>query len=119
MTVTRQIALAEKIASLLDTKFKIGPFRFGLDPVLGLFPWIGDVITLAVSTYLIVIGYRNGVKVSALMKMAFYAGADFFIGSFPIIGDVADFFFKASTINLKILKEELGVGTVVPSKKKI
>lgn len=109
MTLHKKIAVAEYIANLLDNKFKIGPWRFGLDPILGLFPGIGDAIPLIMSIYLIIIAVQHNVTQSTIAKMIFYTVADFIIGSVPIFGDAVDFFFKASTKNLELLKNELGV----------
>lgn len=109
MTLRKKIEFAENIAYLLDNKFKIGPFRFGIDPILGLLPGIGDAIPLVMSMYLIVIAVQHNVTQSTIAKMIFYTVADFIIGSVPIFGDVTDFFFKASTKNLELLKEELDI----------
>lgn len=109
MTLHQKIKLAEHIAYLLDNKFKIGPLSFGLDPILGLFPGFGDAIALIMSCYLVVVAVQHKASMPTIVKMIFYALADFFIGTFPVVGDVADFFFKASTKNLELLKDEFDI----------
>jgi hypothetical protein len=109
MTLHQKIKIAENIANTLDNKFKVGPFRFGLDPILGLFPGIGDAIPLIMSSYLILIAVQHNVSNATISKMIFYTVADFIIGTVPVFGDAADFFFKASTKNLELLKDELGI----------
>ncbi|MDQ5951194.1 MAG: hypothetical protein QG639_471 [Patescibacteria group bacterium] len=107
MTLKSKIKLAEDIAYLLDSKFGIGPFRFGLDPILGLIPGLGDFIPLIMSSYLIIVAIQHNISKPTILRMIFYTVADFLIGSVPVLGDAADFFFKASTKNLELLKSEL------------
>ena len=47
--------LIEKLTWLLEGSFRIPgtDIRFGLDPLLGLVPWIGDTISLVMSAVLI------------------------------------------------------------------
>lgn len=109
MTLQQKIKIAEYITYLLDNKFKIGPLSFGLDPILGLFPGIGDFIPFAMSFYLVIIAIQHKASVYTIIKMIFYTVADFLIGTIPIVGDAADFFFKASTKNLELLKDEFDI----------
>jgi hypothetical protein len=38
-----------RISKLLDSQFKIGGFRFGLDPIINFVPFLGDASTTIVS----------------------------------------------------------------------
>ena len=111
----------EKIASLLDSKFKIPGtnFRFGLDPILGLIPGIGDVGTFLMSSLLVLAMIRHGVsgKVTALMTINILL--DTLIGGIPIIGNVFDFFFKANNRNFRLLKRHHLEGRHKGSAKKV
>lgn len=109
MTLKAKIKLAENIAHLLDSKFGIGPFKFGLDPILGLIPGLGDAIPFLISGYIILVAFQHKVSKTTILKMIFYVVADLLIGTVPVIGDIADFFFKASTKNLELLKNELNI----------
>ncbi|MCO4754345.1 MAG: DUF4112 domain-containing protein, partial [Bacteriovoracaceae bacterium] len=40
------------LSKLLDSKFNIGPFRFGIDSLIGLIPGIGDGVGTALSSYI-------------------------------------------------------------------
>lgn len=96
----------EKVTTFLDSKFKIPGtnFRFGLDPLLGLLPGIGDVSSFLISSLLVLAMIRHGAsgKVTALMTINILL--DTLIGGIPIVGNIFDFFFKANKRNLRLLK---------------
>ncbi len=79
--------------------------KFGLDPILGLFPGLGDVIGLVLSLYLIWIASRMHVPEQKIKLMLRNVLVDFAIGVVPFVGAVGDFFFRANAKNLQILKE--------------
>ena len=90
----------------MDSIFKIPGtnFRFGLDGILGLIPGAGDISTLAVSGYLIVLMARNGASGYVLARMVLNVALDALIGSIPFIGDIFDFVFKANQVNMKLMR---------------
>lgn len=95
----------ERIARLMDNRFKIGPIRFGLDSLVGIIPGIGDSITALVSGYMLVVAARRGVPPTILMKMVFNIGVDYVVGLIPILGDLTDIFVKSNIKNLQLLKK--------------
>ncbi|MGI5826113.1 MAG: DUF4112 domain-containing protein [Patescibacteria group bacterium] len=95
---------ATSIARLLDASFKIGEIEIGLDPILGLIPG-GDLITFTFSLYLIFIALRLKLPREKLLLMTGNIAFDLLLGAIPIIGDIADIFFRSNTRNLKILQE--------------
>lgn len=103
--INNHLALARDLTRLLESQFKIGNFRFGLDPILGLIPGGGDLVALGLSFYIVWIGVQMRVPTDKLAMMMGNIAYDFFLGIIPIIGDIADFTFKANTKNLKILSE--------------
>lgn len=109
MKMSHHLEFVEKIVELMDNKFAVGKFRFGLDPILGLIPGIGDILPLFISGYLIVIGIHENIAPKTLAQMLAYTILDFVLGSIPIIGDVADFFYKSHLKSLQLLKRELAV----------
>ncbi|MEX0966376.1 MAG: DUF4112 domain-containing protein [Bacteroidia bacterium] len=96
----------EKVADLLDSKFRIPgtKFRFGLEPVISLIPFLGDGVTLIMQGGLVLIMARHGVSGRVVALMVVNVLLDFLISSIPLIGNIFDFFFKANTRNLKLLK---------------
>lgn len=93
------------MSNLLDNKFSIGGFKFGLDPLLNLIPYAGQFIALASSLSLVVIMLRNGAGSKVAVKMLLNVMLDAILGAIPLIGYVFDFFNKANKKNVKLLKE--------------
>lgn len=98
-----------KIANLLDTAIGIPgtKFRIGLDPILGLIPGGGDLITAGISAYMIYLAARFGLKKEEIGKMIVNVAIETAIGSIPIGGDIFDAYFKANIRNLEILEKHL------------
>jgi hypothetical protein len=95
----------ERMSTLLDNKYSIGGFRFGLDPLLNLIPYGGQIIAFAVSLMLVVVMYRNGVGTKVVVKMLLNVLYDAVLGAIPFFGQVFDFFNKANSKNVKLLRE--------------
>jgi hypothetical protein len=97
----------DRISKWMDSAFKIPGtnFRFGLDGILGLIPGAGDLSTLAVSGYLIVLMARNGASGYVLARMVLNVGIDALIGAIPFIGDLFDFVFKANQANMNLMRK--------------
>jgi hypothetical protein len=105
----RVLRRLEALGSLLDSRFRLpGGFRFGLDPLIGLVPGIGDGISAIVSLYIVLEAYRLGASRGTLARMLLNIGLDLGVGIIPIIGDVADFAFKSNRRNLDLLRRHLG-----------
>src|SRR3546814_19919022 len=96
---TRDLKFAEKLAALLDTSFRIPVtgFRFGLDPLIGLFPFVGDVVTLVMSLVMLFLALRNGAGGKLVLMMGGNVLVDTLGGSIPMIGPIFDFFYKSNT----------------------
>ncbi|PYP67270.1 MAG: DUF4112 domain-containing protein [Gemmatimonadetes bacterium] len=77
--------------------------RFGLDPVIGLVPGLGDLLGGAASAYIILEAARAGASASILVRMAANVGIDTLIGALPVIGDLFDFAWKSNARNVRLL----------------
>ena len=98
-----------KIAKLLDTAIGIPgtKIRFGLEPILGLIPGGGDLITAAISGYMIYLATSFGLEKSEILKMIKNVAIDTAIGSVPVVGDLFDAYFKSNIRNLEILENHI------------
>lgn len=101
----KHLKTASYIANLLDNKFKVLGFRFGIDPLLGLIPGVGDAVSLALSLYIIWIGIKIELPKKMVFDMFMNTALDFLIGLVPVIGDIVDFTFKSNVINLGTIQE--------------
>jgi len=89
-------------------------FRFGLDPLLGLIPGIGDTSSALVSAVALIQALRLGVPKILLARMALNIFVNEIVGIIPVVGDAFSFWFKSNSRNLEILKSHR-LGTAPPS----
>ena len=81
--------------------------RIGVDAVLGLVPVVGDVISQAISSYIIWEARRLGVSRWTMARMIGNSLVDMGIGAVPLLGDAFDVAFRANLRNLALLKADL------------
>jgi hypothetical protein len=103
--MNKHLRLAYMISDILDNRFKILGLRFGIEPLLGIIPGFGDFIGLVLSLYIVWIGTQMKLPADKTQRMITNVVFDFVIGLFPVIGDIADFAFKANAKNMEILRE--------------
>ncbi len=97
------------LANFLDTAVRLpGGFRFGADSIIGLAPGIGDLATAGIACYFVYEGKRLGLPKRALAAMAGNVALDLVLGVTPIVGDLADTWFKANVRNLAIIEKHVG-----------
>jgi hypothetical protein len=103
----------EQLSWLMDDLFRIPVlgWRFGLDALIGLVPGFGDTATSLVSFYILVAGVRQGVPKITLLRMGLNIAFDYVVGSLPVIGDVADAWWKSNHKNIDLLKKRATVSS--------
>jgi hypothetical protein len=84
-------------------------WRFGLDALLGLIPGLGDTSTSIVSFYILAAAVRYRVPKITLLRMGVNIAFDYVIGSLPVVGDVADAWWKSNRMNLDLLRKRATV----------
>jgi hypothetical protein len=107
MTGTDPLAGARAVARLLDTAGRIPGtrIRFGLDPILGLVPGLGDVAGAVATVYVILVGARLGAPRSVIVRMVLNVAVDTIVGMVPVLGDVFDVGWKANVRNVALLAD--------------
>ncbi|GAB2940294.1 hypothetical protein GCM10027048_00720 [Hymenobacter coalescens] len=102
----------DKVAHLMDSQFQLPgtSFRFGLDPILGLIPVVGELGTFAISAALIVTMIRHGASRKVVVLMVLNVLLDTLVGSIPIIGNLFDFAYKSNERNVRLLRQHYGEG---------
>jgi hypothetical protein len=96
----------DRLARLLDDFIRI-PFlnvRIGLDPILGLVPWVGDTLSALFSLYLIGSSIQYRAPKVIIMRMAMNVAFDYLLGIIPFVGDASDFFVKSNRWNMNLLR---------------
>jgi len=94
-------------AKLLDSKFRIPGtnFTFGIDPIIGLVPGLGDLVGYGFSAVLLFSAFKKGISGKILLKMLANIGLDALAGMIPVFGTIFDFIFKANKRNHDLLIE--------------
>lgn len=112
MDTNGHIRLARMLTEMLDNKFGVGKFKFGLDPIVGAVPGLGDIITTAISLYIVWIGVQLRMPQEKIAHMISNVVADFIIGIIPVVGDIADVFYHSNSRNMKIIDDFLATSVI-------
>ena len=102
----RTLAALRKWSVLLDSAFRVPGtnLTFGLDPILGLIPWLGDLTTPLFAGLLLLHAVRMRIPRVVQLRMVINAAIDLLIGVVPVVGDLFDFGWKANVRNLGLLE---------------
>ena len=103
------LARARTLARALDSAVGIPGtgLRFGLDPLLGLLPGLGDLAGAALSGYIVLTGLRLGVPRTVALRMIANVALDTVVGSVPVIGDLFDAGWKANNRNVALIERHV------------
>lgn len=104
---SKRLVWLDRSAEILDNKFRIPgtKIRFGVDAVIGLFPYVGDVLTFLVSGFLVIVIARYGINSKLMLKMLGNIWVDGMFGTVPFFGDIFDLRYKANLKNVRLVKE--------------
>ncbi|MDB4955447.1 MAG: hypothetical protein JWO36_3016 [Myxococcales bacterium] len=99
----RELARVQTLARVLDHGL--------VDPLIGLFaPGIGDALGSVLGLYVVVVATRRRVSPVVIARMLMNLALDMVIGVIPILGDAADFAFKANKRNVALLLDRSSTG---------
>src|SRR6266550_3812194 len=95
------------LALIMDEflRFPGTKIRFGLDPIIGLLPGIGDVSSAIISAVALVHAARYGVPKILLARMAMNILINELVGIIPGLGDAFSFWFKSNVRNYELLRQ--------------
>jgi hypothetical protein len=93
-------------ARLLDSAILIPgtSFRIGLDPILGLIPGLGDLVSPLFAIAILWQARALSVPRVVQLRMLFNVAIDALLGAVPLIGDLFDFAWKANNRNMALLE---------------
>lgn len=102
----RRLELLRQIAVALDSAVTVPgtSFRFGLDPILGLIPGFGDLVSPLFTLGIIWQARDLGIPRVVQMRMLLNVAVDAITGLVPLLGDLFDFAWKSNTKNLALLE---------------
>jgi hypothetical protein len=98
-----------RLAWLLDSSIPIPGTRLsiGIDALIGLVPFIGDVVGVLLSSTILIEAARLGAGRSVLARMALNVAVEGLAGVVPFAGDVFDAAWKANQRNVRLLNQWL------------
>ena len=104
--VARRMNALRSMRRWLDEAFRVPgtAIRFGWDPVIGLVPWVGDLLTALFSSAIILQAHKMRLPRVVMLRMLFNVAIDLGVGAVPFFGDVADAFWKSNTKNFALLE---------------
>jgi hypothetical protein len=105
------------VSRLLDTFFVIPGtrIRFGLEPIIGLIPFLGDQATSLISAALLYRSVQHRLPKIALVRMALNILINAVVGMVPFFGDIFVLLYKPNIRNYKILERYAGQSGAVTS----
>jgi hypothetical protein len=109
LTREQRLARLEAIAKLLDVAFIVPgtKIRYGVDGLIGLIPVVGDIITTAISLWLVREARALGAPWHITARMLANVALDGAVGMVPLAGDAFDVMFRANVRNVRMLKRWL------------
>ena len=90
----------------LDDAFRVPgtSIRVGWDPIIGLIPWAGDVLTAVMGGAIVLHAHRLRLPRVVQLRMLGNIAVDLLIGAIPFVGDAADVFWKSNAWNMALLE---------------
>ena len=82
-------------------------FRYGIDGLIGLIPVVGDIITTAISLWVVREARALGAPWHITARMLANVAVDGVVGLVPVAGDAFDVMFRANVRNVRMLKRWL------------
>lgn len=109
LTREQRIARLEALAKLLDVAFIVPGtnVRYGIDGIIGLVPVIGDIITTAISLWVVREARALGAPWHLTARMLGNVALDGAVGIVPVVGDAFDVMFRANVRNVRLLRRWL------------
>ena len=109
LTREQRLARLDALGKLLDVAFILPGtnIRYGIDGIIGLIPIIGDLITTAISLWLVREARALGAPWHLTMRMLGNVALDGAVGIVPLVGDAFDVMFRANVRNVKMLQRWL------------
>src|SRR5688572_26654686 len=67
----RHLKIVRRLTKLLEDEFSIWKFKFGIDPILGLVPGLGDIIPSILACYLVFVALLHKIHPLKIAHMIF------------------------------------------------
>ena len=104
-----KVEFIDKVSGYMDDKFRIPgtQIRFGIDAIIGFFPFFGVILTHIFSGTLLISMAKHGASTWLVIRMLLNICLDGLISIIPIFGNFFDIFYKANRRNMNLYQEYL------------
>ena len=104
---SRRLDALRNVSELLDSAFVVPgtQCRIGLDPILGLVPGIGDLVSPLFAIGILWQARDRAIPRVVQLRMIFNVAIDALLGAVPLVGDLFDAAWKANNMNLALLEK--------------
>jgi hypothetical protein len=97
----------ERLAIFLDSQFRLPlGIRVGWDGLIGLVPFVGGLLTTAVSGYIVLRSALAGASPAVVARMVLNILIDNGIGALPFFGWIGDFAWKSNLKNIELYRRD-------------
>jgi Domain of unknown function (DUF4112) len=106
LTREQRLARLDALARLMDVAFVLPGtnIRYGIDGLIGLIPVVGDLLTTALSLWLVKEARALGAPTHIVLRMLGNVAVEGVFGMVPVAGDAFDVLFRANMRNVRILR---------------
>lgn len=109
--VAVELARIDRLAKVMDRLIPLpGIGGVGLDALLGLIPGVGDVISLAISSFIVIRAAWLGATPALISRLIAIQCTDALLGAIPVAGDLFDAVYKADVRSAKLIREAMTRG---------
>jgi hypothetical protein len=105
----QRLARLDALAKLLDIAFVLPGtrVRYGVDGIIGLIPVVGDILTTAISLWVVREARTLGAPWHITMRMLGNVAIHGVVGTVPAVGDAFDVMFRVNIRNMRMLRRWL------------
>jgi Domain of unknown function (DUF4112) len=105
----QRLARLDALAKLLDIAFVLPgtKVRYGVDGIIGLIPVVGDILTTAISLWVVREARQLGAPWHITMRMLGNVAIHGVVGAVPAVGDAFDVMFRVNIRNMRMLRRWL------------
>jgi hypothetical protein len=106
---SQRLEALRRAARLLDSAVVVPgtSLRIGLDPILGIIPGVGELVSPLFTVSILWHAREFGVPRLVLLRMILNVAIDAMVGAVPLVGDLFDVAWKANTANLALLERHV------------
>lgn len=97
----------EFLGRLMDDRFSLFGFNFGLNFIIDLIPGIGDAVTTGIALYILGRALQYKISRSIVAHMLWNIAVYFIVGLIPFLGDIFGAWWKPNRRNITLLQSAL------------